>query len=214
MNTIAIRSTLILALIFLQVGCAVSKYQNRTLPDATGAPTKYFFAYGKFCGPNYPDTNTGKTLQDYWPPVDDVDALCYAHDQCYALNGDNDYTCDNALLKAAIDSQTKIKKEGCWNLITDLTIAFFGKNYSVARDSAGTISAQLTHSTLGMSFAAFWAVAKAPIRPFLSEPAEGACIAEESGNPERIIARFEELFITAGLNKNGQKIVIPIPIKP
>lgn len=58
--------------------------------------------HGHFCGGGYP-AGAGKknakgvlvTMADFYPPVDDLDAVCYAHDHCYEVKEGNRVTCDD-----------------------------------------------------------------------------------------------------------------------
>ena len=72
------------------VSCAHDPYLLRTLDDGVVGSRRYMFAYGKYCGPGYPanapNTSRFDRLTQVWPPVDDLDAACYAHDYCYAAN--------------------------------------------------------------------------------------------------------------------------------
>jgi hypothetical protein len=57
------------------------------LPSGSGLPI-----YGNYCGPGFGDP-TGLT-----PPVDAVDAVCQAHDRCYAGSNMFNCGCDRALI--------------------------------------------------------------------------------------------------------------------
>lgn len=71
------------------------------------------FRYGCFCGANYPDLhhpsgkadqalNQGERLElaaQYFKikPIDDIDAICQAHDVCWVLNGGGVMECNDQL---------------------------------------------------------------------------------------------------------------------
>ena len=200
-----------LLLLVCSAGCAVSPYQNRLLPDENGMPKIYFFAYGKFCGPGYPALKLRQKLIDHWPPADDLDTICYAHDQCYTSTFDDSDICDSALHMMAIQYQNEFQNDGCWNVMTDVVIAFFGKNYGKSDTPSGTISGQLAHTILGIPQAAFWAATKAPLRPFLKSPKEGSCNVSPEADPISIVKSFEDFYVKSGLNEAKRSIVIPVP---
>jgi hypothetical protein len=60
-------------------------------PALPGIPGGLKF-YGNYCGPGHGDP-TGIT-----PPIDDVDAVCRAHDRCYQIAGSLACSCDRALI--------------------------------------------------------------------------------------------------------------------
>ena len=208
MTSISVLSAI---LVLCTAGCAVSPYQNRTLPDSNGVPKKYFFAYGKFCGPGYPALKAGQKLIDHWPPADDLDTVCYAHDQCYATTFDDSDVCDSALHMMAIQYQNEFQNDGCWNVMTDVVIAFFGKNYGMSDTASGPVSGRLAHTILGIPQAAFWAATKAPLRPFLKAPIEGSCNVAADANPISIVKAFETYFAKSGLNEAKRTKFIPVP---
>lgn len=190
-------------------GCAVSPYQNRVLDDGKGGKNEYFFAYGNYCGPDFPPAKTaGKELLDYWPPADDLDATCYAHDYCYDTTFDDNLICDSAFMSMVIDHQSRLEQKGCWNLTTDIVIAFFGKNWGKGKSEVETNSYQFVKTILGIPTAGFWAITKAPLRPFLNHPIEGSCNEGDKSNYSRVFKEFEELFANATLNNDGNVIEI------
>lgn len=200
------------------LGCASNPYRNRVVQDEQGKDVQRFFAYGHFCGGGYP-ASVGKknakgmlvTLADFYPPVDDLDAICYAHDHCYEVKEGNRVSCDDVFHAMMIEAQTSIKGEGCWNLTTDVTIAFFGKNWERGNSGSETFSNQLVQTTLGLPTALFWALLKYPVSPFLSYPKEGSCNMGETADLAGVFARFEKLYENALFNDAHVKITVPVP---
>lgn len=176
------------------------------------AEAKYPFAYGNFCGPNYPpavaDCRSCELLRR-WPPVDELDAMCYAHDQCYASKGMSNVTCDDAFHSMLIKAQSELEAPGCWHLTTDMTIAFFFKYWGRGSDSNETWSHRLVQFSLGIPVAAFWAILKLPIRPFLRFPEEGRCGAAGSAKACEVIRNFERQYETALFAGPSPRLEVP-----
>lgn len=206
-------STLVVA--FLVSSC--SPYLFREVDDGLahndGEPhkVKRFYAYGQFCGPGYP-VNYGergkdgraRTLKNLYPPYDDLDAICFAHDYCYTVTNTNHVTCDRVLLHMVIDYAPRFhnaKAKGCWNVATDLVIAFFGKFWERSTKGTETWASRIVFSTMGVPTALFWTVLKTPVLPFLSNPPVregigplGTCNLGEHSDPEKVFADFEDLY--------------------
>lgn len=76
--------------------------------------SQYFPVYGYWCGPGYP--KAGNTPA----PFDELDAMCRAHDQCYANNGYSNCSCDSTLVKSirlarrAGKDSVRCKHNGKW----------------------------------------------------------------------------------------------------
>lgn len=209
---------LLLVVTVAMLGCASNPYRNRLVQDENGKEVQKFFAYGHFCGGGYP-AGVGKknakgvlvTMADFYPPVDDLDAICYAHDHCYEVKEGNRVTCDDVFHQMMIDAQKEINGPGCWNLATDMTIAFFGKNWERGNSGSETFANQVVQTTLGLPTALFWAVLKYPIAPFLSLPAEGTCNRGDKPDPAAVFTRFETLYENALFNDAHVKIKVPVP---
>lgn len=64
------------------VSCAIDPYWKREVPNPQSQQSadtvKKTFAYGQFCGPDYPITSSTPKLTDFWPPLDDLDTICHA----------------------------------------------------------------------------------------------------------------------------------------
>lgn len=50
--------------------------------------------HGNWCGPGTP----ANPVEASFPPIDPLDAACYRHDMCYAVQGNGDCGCDIALM--------------------------------------------------------------------------------------------------------------------
>lgn len=95
--------------------------EGEQLPLVLAAAT---FKYGNYCGAGHPDIKyksgspeSIQALKSFWPPVDDVDVMCYAHDMCYEEAGSNNQICDQALNATAIRLAKGFSKpSGCYNL--------------------------------------------------------------------------------------------------
>lgn len=108
-----------------------------------------------------------------------------------------------------IDSGTELDRKGCWNLTTDMVIAFFFKNWGRGNDGSETFSNRLVQSLLGIPTAAFWATLKAPLRPFLAYPVEGTCSSQEPDSLCKTIQRFEQEYQDALFVKRGESLDVP-----
>jgi hypothetical protein len=212
---------MVLGLVVATAGCASNPYRNRMVEDVDGKSVQRFFAYGHFCGGDHPAA-VGKTnaqgvkvtLADFYPPVDDLDAICYAHDHCYEAEGGNRVSCDDVFHTMMIDAQRNMHGDGCWNLTTDMTIAFFGKNWERGNSGSETFANQVVQTTLGLPTALFWAALKYPVSPFLSYPKEGSCNVGSASDPAAMFTRFEGLYEKALFNPAHMKIAVPIPPAP
>lgn len=203
--------------IVLTQGCATTSFQHRIVDDGLGGTTKQFFAYGTYCGPGHPPSlgkvgldGIERTLLSLFPPVDDLDSICYAHDYCYALGG-NRITCDSVFHDMVIKYQSSFTGKGCWNVATDITIAFFGKFYEEGISGSQTFANRFVSSLIGIPISAFWFAIKLPTVPFLSEPEEGSCNFAEESFTDEIINEFESLYPKALFNESQESIKIPVP---
>jgi len=205
------RHLIIVFLCFTVTACATGPYRNRVIKQEDGTEEKLFFAYGKFCGPDYPKLKPGRNLIDFWPPLDDVDAICYAHDQCYANSFDHNDICDSAFIKTLNKYSMKLKADGCWGLTGDVIDGFFAKNYGKGETETETFATQLTHSTAGLFFAVLLQTVRSPLN-FFSKPAvEGTCNVEATSNPRPLIEDFQKAYLETVLNKKKSSILIPMP---
>ena len=204
------RATVLAIELLLLGGC--SSFVNRDLDDGTGNITTYAFAYGQFCGPDYPPVATGFTLQSYLPPRDDVDALCYAHDACYSQTFADNELCDSALRTSVMRYQKQfgiLNKNGCFSLTADILAGFLSKPYSVGDTWWDTLSARIAHGAVAtwMSIAYVGKIVVA--NPLLGEPEEGSCNLGVKINAEDAISAFERAYESDIFNKDKRKIQIP-----
>ena len=219
--------------VFTAFACtACSPFMFRAVDD--GVPHEdgkqktetFFYAYGQFCGAGYP-TNLHKlgrdgrdrTLSSLYPPHDDLDAICYAHDACYADKGTNHVTCDSVLLHMMIKYENEFVGKGCWNVSTDVVIAFFGKFWEKGRVGTETMANRLVGVAMGVPTAIFWAVLKAPTRPFAPNPkvveglgALGTCNLESVSDPDKMFVEFETGYLTALFNDQHRSFWVPRPV--
>ena len=209
---------------------ACSMYSHRTIGQV-----KYQFAYGHFCGAGWPPTGLERTvsetrkawkarvkrdagdltqdariqiLLDHVPPKDTIDALCYAHDFCYELSS-NGVVCDMALHSNLIRYQKHLGSKDCWNLATDMNIAFFGKPWAKGSGPGVTVVNRSSQIFLGFPVAVLFAIAKLPRRPFLNDPMEGSCTIDGK-SPADVVDDFETEFRRHG---QGPINIPPLPLQ-
>lgn len=211
---------LVLALInFYIFGCSSKPYINRTVNDGQGGKVNRPFAYGKYCGAKYP-ANVGKigsngniiTLSKYFPPVDDLDAICYAHDHCYNNSENNRIVCDSALENILIKYTGEFTGKGCIGLSTDMGIAFDTKFWEKGNTKTETGINLILKIIIGIPSAAFQSIVKHSITlPFLSGPQEGTCNLGYEPNYKMIFSEFEKSYSSDIFNEQNIQIKIPIP---
>ncbi len=182
------RNAIVVASLLALGACTGSPYRNRVLPDGLGGEKEYFFAYGRFCGAGYPPLH-GKTgdeaaraLTAAWPPMDDLDAMCYAHDHCLLQTYPDADDCDGAFMELLIDESTTFAAEGCWNLVDDMSTGMFSRGSDPASGAFGWFSV------------GFFQTLKAPMRPFLKHPVEGTCNLGTSPDPAQVIEMYEQAY--------------------
>jgi len=113
------------ALIMFLSSCVSTPFTNVEVETETGEAKKEGFRYGKYCGAGHPYYKTSKPqspdrirdLKNDWPPDDDIDLMCYAHDMCYEQVGKHNQICDEAMSNTARVLAKSFKREtGCENL--------------------------------------------------------------------------------------------------
>ncbi len=208
----------ILVVLLLVVAGCTSQFTNRTVDDGLGGRQKLFFAYGKFCGGGNP-MNIGRvgldgqarTLLSLYPPVDDVDAICYAHDQCFRASGANKLKCDDVIQRMLFRYQSKIKAKGCWDLVSDINIAFMGKIYEMGDSTLETWTSRVKKTVIGMPVALFWMALKAPAKWLTSGLVEGTCNVAEQPRPEALISEFTQAYKNTLFSNDTYELNIPVP---
>ena len=122
----------IFLLTFILCSCVDNPYISRAAKDDPGATHGIVFAYGKFCGASHPNlveiTDQGSVptdLMSLWPPVDDIDVMCFAHDYCYQKYPYADALCDYSFTKILADFNEEFVVPGCFNLAHDIASGFY-----------------------------------------------------------------------------------------
>lgn len=191
--------------------CGCGTYVRRPVQHDDGTIIVYPYAYGKFCGPGHPrQAPTQIDIQNLWPPIDDMDALCYAHDQCFRANATSQVGCDSVLLAMLIKSQSAYRAKGCWNDATNMTIAFFAKPWGKGHNRIDTYSDRVAQTLVSIPTGLFWAAIKAPLLPFLKNSEEGTCNISESSRPDEVVEEFLEIYNLESLSQGRPSIEIPI----
>jgi len=203
-------------ILLLISACAHDPYRNRVLDDGNDSTKKYFFAYGKFCGPGYPPlkkkgyTNIAEQTVAMWPPNDELDAICYAHDLCYE-DGGTTAICDQALHKMLIERETKFKGPGCNHLVGDMVIAFFAHCSIKGEDAAATVGNRIACWTVGAPIALFFAVVETPLS-FRKYPSiENTCNTGDDIDLRATVHTFEAKYQKTIINHSHRPISIPLP---
>ncbi len=120
------------AALLAAAACANNPYVLTS--DGAEAERK-LFRYGDYCGAGNPTQAAPPadraarldTLAAAWPPVDELDALCFGHDVCYETLGHDDKLCDTAFANALtnyFDTFKGANLAACRNLAADMETAF------------------------------------------------------------------------------------------
>jgi hypothetical protein len=130
---LSLRNLAYVALTVLLAGCMSNPYVTRKIASESGEERVMLFAYGNYCGPDHPIDNKQERedgrltdLQQFWPPVDDVDKLCYAHDACYQNARLSSDSCDWAFYLVLQLALAQSEDPKCYNLMHDMQGAFEG----------------------------------------------------------------------------------------
>jgi hypothetical protein len=209
---------LIAALALLQLalaGCAHDPYRNRVLDDGHGGTKKYFFAYGKFCGPGYPPLKPGyANIADetvaMWPPNDELDAMCYAHDLCYE-DGGVTAVCDDALQRLLVENSVKFKGAGCHRLTGDMTLAFFAHCSVNGATERETFANRAVCWTFGVPATALMAMLEAPFMWRKFPTSETTCSTSDDPDLRETVHAFEDRYQKSAINQSHKPIIIPLP---
>lgn len=143
----ALRMISIFCLIASILGCiSVPNYKRSQINNNSEVPAKHF-KYGKFCGAGHPSFKSKPgsrqrtdDLQSIWPPIDDIDILCYAHDLCYQMVGSQNLICDQALSATAVASVNDYNQiSGCRNLVKLIGSGLGAKVTGTEKSKRGSI---------------------------------------------------------------------------
>jgi hypothetical protein len=206
----------------LCVACVDNPYLRKASPTSISEPFVEF-SYGKFCGPNHPvlrqreksnRETTYTDLRTLWPPVDDLDAVCYAHDYCVQKAYQNLITsrlfltaqrrCDLAFNKTLADYNEEFQNESCFNLAHDM--------------SAGMYMKQGSNSLYTMAAATVVGVFSRVVRAARSEtdeyPEQGSCNLAAISDPDMVLDIFENRFVTSEADTSDPALEIPRVVEP
>jgi len=135
------RTFIVVSMLSLVTACGDNPYLMSKSNKGVGqlVPT---FAYGRFCGPGNPvlfskDENDRQArevdLRTLWPPADDIDAVCYAHDYCVQQADQESVdlkrilttvstrqVCDDAFVLTLYDFNEDFTDARCFNLANDM----------------------------------------------------------------------------------------------
>ena len=216
---------LFLVLLFLS-GCVnIPNYNSKDEYNSSKS-----FRYGKYCGKGHPSFTSKpgsaertKDLMSIWPPIDDVDMMCYAHDMCYQIVGASNALCDSAFAgTTTIQSRSFTKKSGCSNLVnlvgSGIRNKFWSKEDVVLGSATSTMAGLLV-----MPFSlAIHALHNAEYKKYGFPSKEGSCYRNDKPriHAKIIISDFEaefreiaELALFESEKKAGKNVVnIPAPV--
>jgi hypothetical protein len=170
--------TLGTAFILLLTGCV----QMPTHPDGSDAA----WAWGNFCGKDYPrvqatDAEGRRAALAAIAPRDDLDAICKAHDLCYAEHGKHQLRCDDDLARAAFTIRFEGEYRRACSRLADQMGRFFACAMPSRGDGVDGLVGALKPLTgmhplcPGFTHADFWGAMK-------DAPPPGACMARRA-NP-------------------------------
>ena len=209
--------SILFLLTFLQ-GCT-GKYFYREVSDGMGGTTEVLFAYGKFCGGNHPanlgevdENGNVRTLLSMYPPVDDLDAMCYAHDYCFRLSEADHIVCDMTLQWMTGIYEYKFPSLGCWDVLSSISMAMAAKNYEKGSSVFETWANRITNTAVGIPLALIGTAIYTPLKLIASDAKEGECNIGKSSDPVKIIRSFERIYKRSPYNiLKRRSISIPIP---
>jgi beta-lactamase class D len=201
----------------LCVACVDNPYLRKTETTSISEPPVEF-SYGKFCGPNHPILRryqdgdrdyTYTELRHLWPPLDDLDAICYAHDYCFqkAYQGlllssrwrTSYWRCNSAFKKALADYNEEFQDKSCFNLAHDMSAGMYMSGASLDPYVAAAAAV----------FAASSRVVRAARAETDDYPEEGACNLVAGSNPDAMLDAFENHFNPEGAESSDLHLKIP-----
>ncbi len=163
-------------------------YVNREITDDAGNTEEKLFAYGNFCGMEHPvlyaaGENGGSLtdLQLFWPPVDELDTLCYAHDSCHQQLYPETSECDVAIYMILDTALEKTANAECFNLMHDMKGGLQNRAFpmSLRQNALDEISLAIGNRiALGLT------------RETEEYPEEGDCVIPRIGDSDNVVDSF------------------------
>jgi len=201
----------------LCVACVDNPYLRKTeTTSIRESPVE--FSYGKFCGPNHPVLRehqdgdrdyTYTELRHLWPPVDDLDAVCYAHDYCVQRSYQNligskpfqtgQTRCDLAFNETLADFNEDFQNESCFNLAHDMSAAMYMRltsSYPYGAAAAAVVGA----------FSRVVLAARSETEEY---PDQGSCNLATISDPDSVLDTFENNFDTSEADTSDPALKIP-----
>jgi hypothetical protein len=216
------RYWILLVALSLCVACADNPYLRKTSPESISDPIVEF-SYGKFCGPNHPvlrqqdESNRETTYTDLrtlWPPLDDLDAACYAHDYCVQRAYQNliasrpfltaQTRCDLAFNKTLAEFNENFQNESCFNLAHDMSAAIYMRQGSTSPYAAAVAAV----------FGAFSRVVRAARSETDEYPEQGSCNLDALSDPGMVLDTFEINFDTSEADTSDPALKVPRVVEP
>lgn len=177
---------------FILCSCVDNPYISRATKNEPGATHGIVFAYGKFCGASHPilveTTDQGSVPTDLiglWPPVDDVDVMCFAHDYCYQKYPYADSLCDHSLLKVLADFNREFAVPACFNLAHDIATGFY------VAPKEGWLPSTFGERLAGASMSRALRQLRSTTDDY---PAEGECKLNSQDSVDVVFDAFENYF--------------------
>ncbi len=189
------------------------------------------FKYGKYCGAGHPtfDSEPGTQqrtmdLMSLWPPIDDIDLMCYAHDLCYQLTGSQNLICDQALSATAVsNTEAFSKKSGCNNLAKLIGAGLGAKVSGSEKNKSAALGITVANAVWTLPISAmYYALNIGSIEKYGFPTSEGTCFKNDviALHTFQMISDFEaeyreyaegfEFFTRA--SAGFKNVSIPIPI--
>lgn len=233
MTSCSLLRILLVFFLFITIyGCvSVPNYKRSNANDHFEVPAKQF-KYGKYCGAGHPSFESmpgskqrTEDLQSIWPPIDDIDVLCYAHDLCYQMVGSQNLICDQALSATAIATANEYYQvSGCRNLIKLIGTGLGAKVTGTEKSTGGSTIITVANAiwTLPVSVL-YYSANYNTIKKFGYPSSEGTCFVNDEHRlyTYQVISDFEanyreyaKGFKKYSLATPGQMAVsIPVPIE-
>jgi len=183
-----------LAILLLLAGCTANPFVNREIETESGESVRYPFAYGRFCGPGRPtsaEADTPPDLFDFWPPVDDIDAMCFAHDYCLQATNSAFKECDFAMALTIRHFRSLFPQQACYNLSSDIMSV-------MERLAIGLMPARKAQEVYSVATAAITdPFARAVTRKTDEYPDDGVCRMVTESSAIMVLDAFEHFFEVA-----------------